>query len=387
VYVQDELDSVREYSGDKEALGRVEMFFLTIGEIDRLGPRLQALQVTQQFGSMADSLRTDVRDVVSACGQVRSSFALRQLLQRVLALGNYLNGTSFRGGAYGFKLADLSKLVQVKSGDSKTTLLHYLAKLTAAAPEAERVDALKLELSDVGRAKDLAISEKKGEIAKLSSNFKLAEREREACGEGDPYTPLLSAFIGQNEAGLAELQEAMPGMEAKLKELAKWLGDKPTAGPEELFSPISAFLKELEKAHKDNVRAEAEERKRAAGGGVRKNLGGGVGGVGGGMPKPDGNMMLEMQLKMAKRAERVAEASGKTGETTTAQQQRWLANNMMANGATAQSAASGEAGVGANLADGAASGALFAQRRVSRMGTSRKMAESSFQPDNPEITE
>jgi hypothetical protein len=37
------------------------------------------------------------------------------VLRQVLRLGNYLNGDSARGGAYGFKLTDLAKLVQVKS--------------------------------------------------------------------------------------------------------------------------------------------------------------------------------------------------------------------------------------------------------------------------------
>jgi len=46
---------------------------------------------------------------------VRQSKALKTVLRQVLRLGNYLNGDSARGGAYGFKLTDLAKLVQVKS--------------------------------------------------------------------------------------------------------------------------------------------------------------------------------------------------------------------------------------------------------------------------------
>jgi len=46
---------------------------------------------------------------------VRHSKALKTVFRQVLRLGNYLNGDSARGGAYGFKLTDLAKLVQVKS--------------------------------------------------------------------------------------------------------------------------------------------------------------------------------------------------------------------------------------------------------------------------------
>ena len=41
----------------------------------------------------------EVAAVLEAIAQVRSSAALRGALERVLALGNYLNGTSNRGGA------------------------------------------------------------------------------------------------------------------------------------------------------------------------------------------------------------------------------------------------------------------------------------------------
>lgn len=66
-----------------------------------------------QFASAWQALYEAGAAVEGACEQVRYSLVLREVLQRVLAIGNHLNGSSNRGGAYGFKLADLSKLVQV----------------------------------------------------------------------------------------------------------------------------------------------------------------------------------------------------------------------------------------------------------------------------------
>jgi len=351
---------VREYSGDAEGLGRVEQFFLCLAEIQRLGPRMQALQATMQFEANSASVVEELESVGDACEQVRKSAALKDVLQQVLALGNYLNGSSFRGGAYGFKLADLSKLVQVKSGDNKTTLLHYLAKLVAGS-QGQGIDGLKESLSALELAKDIVISEKKAEVGKLSVSFKLVQKECSACDEADPFVALLTAFIKNNENALVEQQEKMATMEKRLKEVAVWLGDKPGASTEDVFGPLHTFVKALEKAHKDNVREEAEARKRAAtaaAGGPRGRKTP-VGGMGGG-PRPDQGMMMEMQLKMAKRAEQAAQASGKTDTNTSAVQQRWLATKMAVG-------PEGEAeGVGAALAADAASGALYAQRRQSR---------------------
>jgi hypothetical protein len=50
-------------------------------------------------------------------------------IQIVLTLGNFLNGGTPKGGAFGFKLNALSKLGETKSVDNKSSLVHYLIKL------------------------------------------------------------------------------------------------------------------------------------------------------------------------------------------------------------------------------------------------------------------
>jgi hypothetical protein len=55
-------------------------------------------------------LEQDVDAVLAACDEVKKSTKFKKVLEVVLALGNYLNGGSFRGAAYGFKLDALNKL-------------------------------------------------------------------------------------------------------------------------------------------------------------------------------------------------------------------------------------------------------------------------------------
>ena len=115
------MEIVREYVGDRDALGRTEAFFLALSDLDRLGARIDALAQTHTFAAQAGSLLDEVNGVIATCAQVRASAALRACLQLVLALGNYLNGTSYRGGAYGFKLADLAKLEQDGARSARDT--------------------------------------------------------------------------------------------------------------------------------------------------------------------------------------------------------------------------------------------------------------------------
>jgi hypothetical protein len=50
------------------------------------------------------------------------------VLEVSLAVGNYLNGTGLKGGAWGFKLDTLERLEEVKSQDNKMNAGLYIIK-------------------------------------------------------------------------------------------------------------------------------------------------------------------------------------------------------------------------------------------------------------------
>lgn len=61
-------------------------------------------------------------------------------MEYVLAVGNYMNGQSARGGAYGFKLDMLEKLGDVKTTDNKKNLLMYVIMKAEKDKETQLVD-------------------------------------------------------------------------------------------------------------------------------------------------------------------------------------------------------------------------------------------------------
>ena len=64
-------------------------------------------------------LEPDVEAVTASLKNLKESDNFSQLLKIVLAVGNYMNGGSFRGGAAGFKLDALNKLADVRSTTQK----------------------------------------------------------------------------------------------------------------------------------------------------------------------------------------------------------------------------------------------------------------------------
>ena len=59
---------------------------------------------------------------------VENNQLFHKWLEVILLFGNYLNGSSNRGGAYGFKLDTLAKLSEIKTSDNKKTLFYYIAE-------------------------------------------------------------------------------------------------------------------------------------------------------------------------------------------------------------------------------------------------------------------
>jgi len=59
---------------------------------------------------------------------LKVNYRFHRLLEVSLAVGNYLNGTGIKGGAWGFKLESLERMEEVKSSDNKMNAGFYVIK-------------------------------------------------------------------------------------------------------------------------------------------------------------------------------------------------------------------------------------------------------------------
>jgi len=88
-------------------------------------------------------LNKKVGTVLRAIGQISNSEGFSRTLACALALGNYCNGGTSRGQAWGIKLSSLAKFGQVKSVvNAKVTLLHYLVEMVGDLGGSEACVAL-----------------------------------------------------------------------------------------------------------------------------------------------------------------------------------------------------------------------------------------------------
>lgn len=95
--------------------------------IYRYETRIKFMLFRLQYWEKFEQLRKSLGVVLDASNALRNSKALKKLLQLILVLGNYMNGSGQQGGAFGMKIDSINKLTDTKaSNESQLTLLHCL---------------------------------------------------------------------------------------------------------------------------------------------------------------------------------------------------------------------------------------------------------------------
>jgi hypothetical protein len=130
-----DLKLVLSHETTPEVLGITERFFLALSKVPCYKERVQALHIKQHAEVSFESLNKRTSRLASAYAEVTHSDKFRRVLEVVLAVGNFMNGTGFRGGAYGFNLSLLTKLRDTR-GERGVSLLEYIVHfLSAKYPE------------------------------------------------------------------------------------------------------------------------------------------------------------------------------------------------------------------------------------------------------------
>ncbi|KAJ2392517.1 hypothetical protein GGI23_005204 [Coemansia sp. RSA 2559] len=188
---------------DRKRLSRPDRFFLETMKIWRYEQRLRVTTTWAAWSESFRDLQQDIASVMTAAHAVASSRHFPQILEVILSIGNFMNGSGFRGGAFGFKIASLNKLMDTKAEDNKTTLLHFVA-LTAEEHFADSLEFLE-ELKPVDSACRVSHAEMKAEMTDMRVRLAEAKRELELLREQREKELKESAL--ENDRSVAEKNE------------------------------------------------------------------------------------------------------------------------------------------------------------------------------------
>ncbi|KAI9477677.1 hypothetical protein BX667DRAFT_468661 [Coemansia mojavensis] len=229
---------------DRKRLARPERFFLETMKIWRYEQRLRVTTTWAAWPETFRDLQRDIASVMTAAHAVSTSRHFPQVLEVVLSIGNFMNGSGFRGGAFGFKIASLNRLMDTKAEDNKTTLLHFVA----ATVEENFPSALEfLE-----------------ELRPVDSGCRVSYTEMGAeMNPNDRFLLTIRRFVVEASEQFESLTSQFTSMEEAFTSAMLLYGEEPRGmAPEEFFGIFKTFTASFNQVHKDNIRE--RERKRAA---------------------------------------------------------------------------------------------------------------------------
>lgn len=258
-----EIQKLYEMDNNGTELLDVEKFVASLGNIERLVPRLHCINFKLGFSEIITDLKPNIEAGIAACQEVISSSKFGEIIKLILSIGNFMNSESTIGGVAGFNLAILSKLNNVKSKDHKTTLLHYIAETI----ECNSPNLLNFgdELVHVGQAANLNVDQINGTIRKLSLSSENLRKELENANvrsnsADDKFAEEMTPVSLQSHDQVDTLSKMMIQMQNDYMKVGKYFAFNIYKCPmNEFFSNIKTFETMFAKAYAEIAKKHAEE--------------------------------------------------------------------------------------------------------------------------------
>lgn len=181
-----------------------------------------------------------VSHIIKASSSVKASRKFKDVLEIVLAFGNYLN-SSKRGPAYGFKLQSLDTLLDTKATDKRSCLLHYIvATVRQKFPELLAFDA---ELYHVEQAALVSLENVISDVHELEKGMDVVRKEADLRGKAQ-YSHVLKDFLQNSEEKLRKLRNDVKNAQQVFVECVEYFGESSrTADASAFFALLARFIK------------------------------------------------------------------------------------------------------------------------------------------------
>ncbi|XP_073111883.1 formin-like protein 3 isoform X2 [Elaeis guineensis] len=230
---KEEMEMLKNYTGNKGMLGRCEQFFMELMKVPRVESKLRVFSFRITFSTQVKELRANLNTINGASREVKESMKLRQIMQTILTLGNALNQGTARGSAVGFRLDSLLKLSDTRARNNKMTLMHYLCKLLAEKmPELLDFDKDLVHLEAASKIQLKLVAE---EMQAVSKGLEKVEQELTVSeNDGDismVFRKALKSFLDTAEADVRSLISLYSEVGRNADSLAQYFGEDPARCP------------------------------------------------------------------------------------------------------------------------------------------------------------
>ncbi|XP_023173072.2 formin-like protein isoform X4 [Drosophila hydei] len=234
---------------DQQLLTEEDKFMLQLSRVERISSKLAIMNYMGNFVDSVHLISPQVIAIASASNSLKQSRKFKAVLEIVLAFGNYLNSNK-RGPAYGFKLQSLDTLIDTKSTDKRSSLLHYIvATIRAKFPELLNFEC---ELYGTDKAASVALENVVADVQELDKGMEQVRKEVELRVKGT-QTHILRDFLNNSEDKLKKIKSDLRLAQDAFKECVEYFGDSSrNADAAAFFALIVRFTRAFKQLDQEN---------------------------------------------------------------------------------------------------------------------------------------
>ncbi|CAD8111897.1 unnamed protein product [Paramecium sonneborni] len=243
---EDEIGTVQSFDGDKELLGNPEKYILKISQLKGFSLRIKALKFSCQYKEYVNDLDFQITSL-DVFNDLLNMVWVTQLIEFSLAVGNYLNGQSAKGGAWGFKLDQIEKLTDVKGQDNKTNVLQYIIKQIKFN---EEIDLDKFDIIT-----KLPITQLNTNLTEIKKGLNVVTKaiESKSNDENDKIVDTLKDVQSKLQDMIKDLELKIQKLDTDYKKTAKYLCENPVDPSDKFGEKFIKFLRCI-KQQRDKIR-------------------------------------------------------------------------------------------------------------------------------------
>lgn len=230
-------------------------------QIDRLGPRIEGMLYKSAFDETWSLLDDGARKLSEAGRALLEAKHFKELLSLILLIGNYMNGTGIKGGAFGFRVSSINKLVDTKSVNN-TTLLHFLERTVAKQfPEMEE---FLTEMEKPAEAYRVNMQDLRKGVTDLREGLKRIRQELGEyfanMNEDDMYGKYMWAFVGKANVQMEDIVHDVNNAESMFTDVLNYYGEEDkNMSSSEFYGIFKTFVTSYKKCQVENQTAADEK--------------------------------------------------------------------------------------------------------------------------------
>ena len=224
-----EISKQTENFENEEDFADCDLFIVLIGCIFCHRERLQAILFKNSYSKRSVEILALIDYFFKAFDFVKNNKNFHKFLEIFLAHGNYMNGVTAKGGAFGFQLASISKFYDMKSKDNKSTLFQYIIefimedydrKLLTFMPYFELFTKMQITLVQE------SYNSLKDKFKSVEALKRMLETKKKEMDEDDKTEEFLNGFYDHAKKTINFVGEKIDAITSQYEDISKFLGLK-----------------------------------------------------------------------------------------------------------------------------------------------------------------